>query len=246
MKVIFNADDFGLTEGVNNGIAAAFRQGVVRSTTFMVDMPGEAHAVKLAASMPDLKVGLHLRFTAGKPLTNHKSLVDERGLFPAIPGFWQKQDFDLEEVYQEVVAQVEHYLALGLELSHIDGHHHAHTHPQIAPVVNQVAQKYGVPVRGVGFVDRQEVGGRYLFSERFYDNKISLADAKQLMLDYEHECEVLEVMCHPAIVDTQLRSMSSYLAQREQELETLTSAAFVAFLRERDIQVTDYSALAYL
>ncbi|WP_194439388.1 chitin disaccharide deacetylase [Vibrio fluminensis] len=246
MKVIFNADDFGLTEGVNNGIAAAFRQGVVRSTTFMVDMPGEAHAVKLAASMPDLKVGLHLRFTAGKPLTNHKSLVDERGLFPAIPGFWQKQDFDSEEVYQEVVAQVEHYLALGLELSHIDGHHHAHTHPQIAPVVTRVAQQYGVPVRGVGLVDRQGVSSRYLFSEQFYDNKISVADAKQLMLDYEQECEVLEVMCHPAIVDAQLRSMSSYLAQREQELETLTSEEFISFLRERDIQVTDYSVLAYL
>ncbi|HAS64301.1 MAG TPA: chitin disaccharide deacetylase [Vibrio sp.] len=245
MRVIFNADDFGLTEGVNNGIVAAFRHGVVRSTTFMVDMPGEAHAVTLAASMPDLKIGLHLRFTAGKPLTGHKSLVDEHGLFPAISGFWQKRDFDPVEIYEEVVAQVEHYLALGLELSHIDGHHHAHTHPQIAPIVYEVAKQYGVPLRGVGLAGQEEYGCRYHFTEQFYDAKITVSHAKQLMLEHEEQCDVLEVMCHPALVDAQLRSMSSYLAQREQELETLTSVEFISFLRERDIQVTDYSVLTY-
>ncbi|GAK82841.1 cellobiose phosphotransferase system YdjC-like protein [Vibrio ponticus] len=246
MKVIFNADDFGLTEGVNNGIAAAFRQGVVRSTTLMVNMPGEAHAVQLAASMPELKVGLHLRFTAGKPLTNHPSLMDERGLFPSIPGFWQKQDFDSDAVYQEVLAQVEHYLSLGLKLSHIDGHHHAHTHPQVEPAVRRVAKQFAVPVRELGLVDSAAVDERYKFTARFYDDKIAIADIKQLLIDFESQCEVLEVMCHPAFVDEQLTSQSSYLAQREQELETLTSAELRAFLLERDIQVTDYSELAYL
>ncbi|ANU35394.1 chitin disaccharide deacetylase [Vibrio scophthalmi] len=243
MKVIFNADDFGLTAGVNNGIVQAFRHGVVRSTTLMVDMPGESHAVALAAQVPELKVGLHLRFTAGKPLTGHQSLVGEHGLFPAIPGFWSKQDFDPVEVYEEVVAQVEHFLSLGLTLSHIDGHHHAHTHPQIAPAVYEVAKKYRVPLRGVGLAGQEEFGCRYHFTEQFYDQHTSVASAKQLMLEHENNCDVLEVMCHPAIVDTQLRSMSSYLAQREHELATLSSPEFIAFLQERDIQVTDYSVL---
>ena len=245
MKVIFNADDFGLTEGVNNGIVQAFRQGVVRSTTFMVDMPGEAHAVKLAAQIPELKIGLHLRFTAGKPLTGHKSLIGDNGLFPAISGFWKKKDFVPVEVYDEVVAQVERFLSLGLTLSHIDGHHHAHTHPQIAPIVYEVAQKYRVSLRGVGLAGQEEFGCRYHFTDQFYDKNISVEYAKQLMLSYENRCDVLEVMCHPAVVDAPLRSMSSYLAQREQELATLSSPEFIAFLRERDIQVTDYSVLAY-
>lgn len=63
------------------------------------------------------------------------------------------------------------------------------------------------------------------------------------MLEHAAQCDVLEVMCHPAKVDSQLKAMSSYLIQREQELETLTSSEFVAFLAERDIQVTDYSVL---
>ncbi|WP_260262142.1 chitin disaccharide deacetylase [Vibrio intestinalis] len=243
MKVIFNADDFGLTEGVNEGIVESFRSGVVRSTTFMVGMPGEAHAVKLAADVPDLKIGLHLRFTAGKPLTGHKSLQGDKGLFPAIPGFWQKRDFDPVEVYEEVVAQVEHYLALGLSLSHIDGHHHCHTHPQIAPIVYEVAQQYKVPVRGIGVAGVDEQSCRYVFTSQFYDSAISVEHAKQLMLEHAAQCDVLEVMCHPAKVDSQLKAMSSYLIQREQELETLTSSEFVAFLAERDIQVTDYSVL---
>ena len=136
-------------------------------------------------------------------------------------------------------------MALGLPLSHIDGHHHAHMHSQIAPIVYEVAQKYQVPLRGVGLVGQEGVGCRYHFTDQFYDKNISVESAKQLMLSHENRCDVLEVMCHPAVVDAQLRSMSSYLDQREQELATLSSPELIAFLRERDIQVTDYSVLAY-
>ncbi|MDN3682982.1 chitin disaccharide deacetylase [Vibrio tapetis subsp. quintayensis] len=244
MKVIFNADDFGLTEGVNTGIVDAFHQGVVRSTTMMVAMPAEKHAVQLAADLPELKVGLHLRFTTGKPLTHHKSLTNWTGNFPTIPHFWQKRDFAPVEVYEEVVAQVERFLSLGLPLSHIDSHHHAHTHPQITNIVSEVAQQYQVPLRGVGLEGSKQVNNQYLFTDQFYDDKISIEHAKKLMIRYESRCEVLEVMCHPAYVDGQLSLMSSYLDQREEELRTLSSPDFRVFLQQRGIQVTDYSVLA--
>jgi len=72
MKVIFNADDFGLTTGVNNGIVQAFRHGVVRSTTLMVDMPGESHAVALAAQVPEFR--LFLAFGASRILTRSRCM----------------------------------------------------------------------------------------------------------------------------------------------------------------------------
>ncbi|WP_029809312.1 ChbG/HpnK family deacetylase, partial [Vibrio parahaemolyticus] len=71
MKVIFNADDFGLTQGVNTGIVKSHQDGVVKSTTMMVGMDAEQHAIELANQNPDLKIGVHLRFTAGAPLTEH-------------------------------------------------------------------------------------------------------------------------------------------------------------------------------
>ncbi len=244
MKVIFNADDFGLTEGVNTGIVEAFHRGVVRSTTMMVAMPAEKHAVQLAVNLPELKVGLHLRFTTGKPLTHHKSLTDSTGNFPTIPHFWKKRDFDPVEVHEEVVTQVERFLSLGLPLSHIDSHHHAHTHPQLIQIVCEVAKEYQVPLRGVGLQRHKEVSNEYMFTDQFYDDKISLEHAKKLMLSYEDRCEVLEVMCHPAHVDNRLSLMSSYLEQREKELRTLSSPDFRMFLQQRGIQVTDYSVLA--
>lgn len=56
MKVIFNADDFGLTQGVNNGIVKSHQDGVVKSTTMMVGMDAEQHAIELAHQNPDLKL----------------------------------------------------------------------------------------------------------------------------------------------------------------------------------------------
>lgn len=55
MKVIFNADDFGLTQGVNNGIVKSHQDGVVKSTTMMVGMDAEQNAIELANQNPDLK-----------------------------------------------------------------------------------------------------------------------------------------------------------------------------------------------
>lgn len=95
MKVIFNADDFGLTQGVNQGIVKAHLDGVVKSTTLMVGMPAEQHAVQLAKQLPDLKIGLHLRFTAGRPLTGERNLTDEHGVFTAYRDFGSVETINL-------------------------------------------------------------------------------------------------------------------------------------------------------
>ncbi|MFA0025879.1 ChbG/HpnK family deacetylase, partial [Vibrio sp. 10N.261.49.A5] len=99
MKVIFNADDFGLTSGVNIGIIKAHQQGVVNSTTMMVGMDAEKHAVELAKQNPDLKIGVHLRFTAGPPITGHPNLTNNKEEFVSYADLWKKQDFDAKVVY---------------------------------------------------------------------------------------------------------------------------------------------------
>ncbi|GAL34979.1 cellobiose phosphotransferase system YdjC-like protein [Vibrio maritimus] len=68
MKLILNADDFGLTESVNLAIVDCIKAGVVKSTTVMMNQPGTAHAATLNAQglIPD--VGLHFTLTSGKPI----------------------------------------------------------------------------------------------------------------------------------------------------------------------------------
>ncbi|MBN8132517.1 chitin disaccharide deacetylase [Vibrio vulnificus] len=245
MKVIFNADDFGLTRGVNDGIVHAHLDGVVRSTTMMVGMPAEAHAVELANHLPELKVGLHLRFTAGRPLTEGQNLVGRDGDFTPYGQFWHRRDYDPIAIHNEAVAQVEYFLALGLNLSHIDSHHHAHTHPQFEPVIYDIARTYQVPLRSTGLAGEAEFGCRYHFTDHFYDKRVGHDSLIQHLLTLKEHYDVVEVMCHPAIVDTALEACSGYAKQRELELAILTSDELKLSLRKHDIEVTDYSELIF-
>ncbi|WP_070963306.1 chitin disaccharide deacetylase [Vibrio sonorensis] len=243
MKVIFNADDFGLTTGVNDGIVASFKHGVVRSTTMMVGMSGEAHAVECAKENPGLKIGVHLRFTAGAPLTSHSCLKGEDGQFFAQKDFWPFRGFTPEAIYDEAVAQIEHFLSLGLPLSHLDSHHHAHTHEQLLPVIKRVAQQYNVPLRGVGIPDMIYPPHYYAFTDQFYDEQVTLSKLMNHLLELKENHQCVEVMCHPAYVDDELRAISGYCYQRETELSVLANPNLVRQLEEHAIHVTDYSEL---
>ncbi|WP_182039029.1 chitin disaccharide deacetylase [Vibrio alginolyticus] len=242
MKVIFNADDFGLTRGVNCGIVKAHQQGVVRSTTMMVGMDAEQHALELARHNPDLKIGVHLRFTAGVPITKHPNLTNGRSYFINYDELWSKQDFETQVVYDEAKAQVEHFLSLGLELSHLDSHHHAHTHPQILPVIKEVANEYRVPLRGTGLC-QESMTIRYIFTDEFYDQKVSLDGLMAHLLSLKADYDLVEVMCHPAEADQALILKSGYALQRELELQVLTSPILKEQLAHHGITVTDYSEL---
>lgn len=239
MKVIFNADDFGLTPGVNDGIIQSHLNGVVKSTTMLVGAPAEDHAIALAKQLPTLQVGLHLRFTLGRPLTRGETLCDTDGKFLSYQAFWALQDFDSAAVYSECVAQVEAFLKSGLTLSHIDSHHHAHTHKALLPIVQDVARQYGIPLRG------QKVAHlNYTFSDQFYDQNVELDFLAEHLTELSRRNDVVEVMCHPANVDQALRSVSGYSQQREKELQVLTNPLLALNLAKRSIQVTDYSALS--
>lgn len=242
MKVIFNADDFGLTQGVNNGIIKAHQQGVVLSTTMMMGMDAERHAVELANQNPNLKIGVHLRFTAGVPLTGHPNLTSGGEQFVRFNELWKKRDFQEEAVYQEAVAQVEHFLSLGLPLSHIDSHHHAHTHPQLLPVIRRVAEQYRVPLRGSGLC-HIDCDTTYHFTDEFYDQGVSLDGVMAHLKSLKSQYDVVEVMCHPADVDQHLLSISGYALQRELELQVLTSPILKQELAEHGMSITDYSTL---
>ncbi|KHT65183.1 hypothetical protein RJ45_02535 [Photobacterium gaetbulicola] len=239
MHVIFNADDFGLTRGVNLGIAEACYNGVVRSTTMMVGMAAEQHAVQIAAENPLLAVGLHLRFTAGAPLTAPSSLVGRDGSFLSKEEFWLRQDFNEQQVADEVAAQLECFLATGLPLSHVDSHHHTHTHPKLLPVIEDVVGSYQVPLRASSSFS----GRSYAFNKDFYSDAPSLEDLLAIIELHRGQCEVLEIMCHPAYVDQPLLGTSGYALPRAKELEVLTDARLSEALDRWGITLSNFHAL---
>jgi chitin disaccharide deacetylase len=222
-NVIVNADDFGLCRGVNYGIVDSHRFGIVNSTTMLVNMPGTLHAVELAKVYPELQVGIHLTLTCGRPVSGGvPSLLDERGYFRYNSRIFEEKEIDVDEVELEWEAQVDKFLSFGLPLSHIDSHHHVHSFRPLIPVVKRLSERFGVPVRNVFDGD---VEGMNVLTDRFtmdfYGEGVSVEGLKGI-LECRSEEETLEIMCHPAYVDSYLKMNSSYCEQRLWELDVLT------------------------
>lgn len=243
MHVIFNADDFGLTPGINLGIIAANQVGVVRSTTLMVGMTAEKQAIELAKNTPSLHVGIHLRFTTGVPLTSASSLTDQNGSFFSCHQFRQKQHFSEQQITDEITAQIEYFLTTGIQLSHIDSHHHAHIHPQILPIVKDFARYYNVPLRESGYLNSTKNQAKYYFYSGFYGENATINTILNIINQHRNDTDILEIMCHPAYIDQLLLDSSSYALPRAKELEILTDEKFIMQLQEQDIILSDYSVL---
>ncbi|WP_252179120.1 chitin disaccharide deacetylase [Endozoicomonas sp. 4G] len=244
MKLIANADDFGLCDGVNYGIIDAYQKGIVRSTTMMVGMPGEAHAVELARANPGLKIGVHLRLTAGQSLCdNLKTLTDETGRFHSQTDFYGNENICPEEVEREFRAQIGRFLSQGLKPTHLDGHHHCYGHPGAYPVVKKIAAELGIPFRTVDSREISKVGKfKYRFSDAFYGDvseAMLLEIVDQEIAERGQNC-ILELMCHPAFIDPALNRMSSYCIERVRETEILNSESLKQALTERGVELTAY------
>ncbi len=243
MKLIVNADDFGLTRGVNLGIVEACNRGVVRSATAMAGMDAIEHAAELARQTPSLKTGIHLRLTAGAPMAeNVSSLLGEDGNLQKQATFWPNTAMVVEEIERELRAQIESLLALGFNLSHIDGHHHCHSHPLVAPVVEKLAEEYQLPIRPC--LEPVVYGRSTLtFTDKFYGEDVTCDSLLALVKEHLGTTDILEMMTHPALIDRELIQCSGYWQPRTTELAILTDPYLIQELGELGVTITDYSSV---
>ncbi|WP_243525171.1 chitin disaccharide deacetylase [Bacillus pseudomycoides] len=222
IRLIVNADDFGLTEGTNYGIIEGHVNGIVNSTTMMMNMPGTEHAVHLAKEHKSLGIGVHLVLTAGKPLlTDVPSLVNADGLFHK-QGVVREGNINPKEVEREWTAQIEKFLSYELTPTHLDSHHHVHGLPILYDVLERLAKKYNVPIRRC----EQERAVRP-FSDVFYSDFYSDGVQEDYFVKLKERVEegkIVEVMAHPAYIDPELVKRSSYVMDRVKELRILTES----------------------
>src|SRR5436190_2591319 len=148
-RLVVNADDFGLSSGVNDGILEAHAAGVVSSVSVLVNAPGWEHAVAALRGTESLGVGLHLNLTAGEPVSEGRTLVDAHtGRLHGLAGLVTRAltgRIDPEHVAEECGAQLSRLRAAGVRVTHIDSHRHVHALPGVwAPVV-ATARAHGVP-----------------------------------------------------------------------------------------------------
>lgn len=238
--LIVNADDFGLSKGQNYGIVEAYRNGVVTSTTALVNGEAIDHAAQLSRELPALGVGMHFVLTLGKPVSEMPGLTRDGLLGKWIWQMAEEDTLPLDEIAHELACQYQRFIdVFGREPTHLDSHHHVHMFPQIFPIVARFAAQRGIALR----IDRQTVlnaddlpsdlRSTQGFSSEFYGEEITEACFLRILDASTHRGETsLEVMCHPAFVDNIIRQ-SAYCYPRLTELEVLTSASLKAAIAER-------------
>jgi chitin disaccharide deacetylase len=227
--LIVNADDLGLSSGVNRGIARAHDDGVVTSASAMVRRDAIEEAAELAHLRPALSVGLHVDLS---------EWVYRDGewapLYEVVAGE------DREAVEAEIAAQLASFVSLfGRQPTHLDSHQHRHLEEPVRSVVVEAAARLGVPVRSCtpgiqyrgdfyGQSGRGEPVPQAITVEALLDLLGSLPDG------------VTELACHPA---AEVEEGSGYSSERPLELEVLCDSRVRAAVREGGIELRSFAAL---
>lgn len=225
-KLIVNADDFGLTSGVNYGIIEAYTYGILTSTTLMINQPFAKHAINLKKQYKNLGLGIHLTFDKGKALSGISSLTDENGNL--LKYSLLKDSGTEEDFYREAKLQLEKFIELvGEKPTHMDSHHHIHIKSNNAEkAVLRLSKEYNLKIRT-----------QCNLIEDFYDAGVELE--KLLNTLKNSSCEITELMCHPGYIDHALLKTSSYNTKREDELNILKDSTLLNYIKE-NFDLIDY------
>ena len=150
-RVAFSADDFGLSESVNEAVERAFRDGALNAASLMVAGAAAADAVCRARALPGLRVGLHLVVIEGQavlPPVEIPDLVDPSGWFSSnqlqlgINYFFRPRV--RRQLAAEIRAQFATFAATGLTLDHANAHKHMHLHPTVGRLMLQIGGSFGL------------------------------------------------------------------------------------------------------
>jgi len=152
IRVVLNADDFGLAPAVNEAVVDLCRQGIVRSTSLLATGPAADEAMALARGLSELGVGLHLALVHERPAADAAAipaLLDREGKlligYRAFMGRFLRGGIPLGQVEREARAQVERMLQAGLRPTHLDSHQHLHLWPPLLELCLKLCSEYGIP-----------------------------------------------------------------------------------------------------
>jgi predicted glycoside hydrolase/deacetylase ChbG (UPF0249 family) len=276
-RLIVNADDLGLAESVNRGIVEAMERGIVTSASLMVNMPATEDAI---ARLRDARtrgvmasVGLHFNIVGGKPLGHCPSLTSTRtGEFvPIMTLAWRAWTgrIDARDVEHELDAQLHRakklVAPLGITITHIDSHRHAHCLPGVFEPVLRSARRYGIghvrhscEARGTQLgrphamlasrllrtvlakrepLDGVAFTGIAVMGSRTFDR-----DIERLLVALP--AGTTELMVHPGYDSPELAMLDRYRAPRERELRALTSPELRNRLQELGVELTRFGVHA--
>jgi predicted glycoside hydrolase/deacetylase ChbG (UPF0249 family) len=268
-RLIINADDFGISRGVNIGIIEAAVAEVVTSASMIVNLPAFADALDSAALCPTLSLGLHLNLTVGRPLTRAPSLTrHDTGEFFTLPVLVARASLgllDASDIARECLAQIDRMTDAGFPPTHLDSHRHVHAHPAIFAVVARAAASRGIfqvripceslrvnagnwraTLKKTGLLICTGLSSGTAAADRAVDFVgVSLQGGKSFatrlfaLIPQLHP-GTTELMTHPGYADASLAEHDSYTLERVTELRVLTSREFRDLLVRSGVTLTSF------
>lgn len=242
--LIINADDFGLNAGVNRGIIMAWEAGAITNATLMIKREGSREALDYALSNRSFSVGLHLDIddiVAG----------DRKGSARFEKNYLKEKLKDgqvLKRIEKEIGRQMALFEKSGLELSHIDSHHHLHALPEVFNILMQLIDGWNISTIRIA---RDYDLVRYpsiKWNDAFYEKAIRSLKKKGIhRADHFLPLEtgrslneipegITEIMTHPGKDE----------AWRKRELEFLISARWKALIEQNNVKLISFRDLTVM
>jgi len=266
-QLVVNADDFGFTPDVNQGIVEAHRGGILTAATLMANGAAFDDAVRLARETPSLDIGCHLVLVGGHSLVSGKALPPTVGRLLAAVARREIR------VYDELAAQVRRIAAAGIRATHLDTHKHTHLAPPVLDAVARLSREFGIRWVRRPFDFPLNAAGAAPLGTRLASRAMGLLRGRFQRVLEKHGCrttdhfagfritgrlrtaelvELLgllpegttELMCHPGRCRAALRQARTRLKEsREEELEALLAPETRAALERNGIELVNYGEL---
>ena len=210
-KLIINADDFGLTESCSTAIAKAFSENLISSTTACANGDYIEQSYNIARDNGFLdKIGIHINLTEGKPLTDDiktDAFFCKNGVFHGhINRLKRPTKNQINELKEEITAQIERLKNIGFDLTHADSHHHIHTCVFLENTIKDVLFSYGIKKirlhRNFGDIKFYKRIVKRLYNNKLHKQGFITTDKMGSVEDLEKYPDIVnkgicEIMVHP-------------------------------------------------
>ncbi len=256
IHLVVRGDDMGFCHAVNEAIIECYQKGMMKSVELMPPTPWFPEAVNMLKAHPDLDVGIHLTLTSEwenvkwRPLTQAPTLTDENGYFFPMsfpnPDYknhsLKEQDWNIEEIEQELRAQIELAVKEIPWISHLSGHMGFNSiDEKINEVYEKLAKEYGLSIdlKAMGVQRASYEGPHKTFEEKvksFTKMLEGLSPGTYIFVDHPaYDTPEVQAIYHIGYEDV--------AADRQGVTELFTSDAIMEVIRKKGIELISYADL---
>lgn len=265
MELLFQADDYGLTESTTCGILKGIREGLIRNTGLFVNMPASVFAAQQIPTYPNVCFGQDINLVSGKPITDPvliPSLVNDCGeLISSVIRmregklldkkgnvyYFEKDPYVYEEVLLEIENQVKRFIELvGRKPGYLHGH--SLSTPNTSKAMKVIAEKYGLILSYQAWenhrIDRLPVDWN---PKPFSFEAQMMTDVEENLLRVLEEAKDKErcaFICHAGFIESDLFDYTTYTAIRMKDLKAATSIKIRKYVEDSKIKLITYDDLA--